>query len=71
MAFRAFRELMDSVLCYRDRMIRSSEPNVAQMISHRLMLIWLLAKVKKSCEYEADGRGVPTGRQISRSACLS
>lgn len=30
------------------------------------MLIWLLAKVKKSCEYEADGRGVPACRQISR-----
>src|SRR5260370_451901 len=30
------------------------------------MLIWLLAKAKKSCEYEVDGRGVPACRQISR-----
>src|SRR5260370_18196538 len=30
------------------------------------MVIWLVGKVKKSCEYEADGRGVPACRQISR-----
>ncbi len=66
MAFRAFRELMDSVLCYRDCVARSSERNTAQMMSHRPHADLAASQSQEKLRIRGRRRGVPACRQISR-----